>query len=251
MTPNPDHYQKCSGCGAVLDIRQFKKFKNGETSKKCVSCLQCARACLEKSKVPCDGGCGSLVQRHQGGFCRSCWKSKFSARVTCKTCGSVHRLGSHRRPDQTGDCIDCRKINRKKRGALANTCPTCGQHKANMAKQCKQCWLKDVEERRLQGIDKPSPTPYLAVLTRCSRKDGKKSIAQHRLVMERHLGRELVATETVHHINGLTRDNRLENLELWDKSHPAGQRVSDNVEWCRQYLLLHSPELLREVVPHG
>jgi hypothetical protein len=44
--------------------------------------------------------------------------------------------------------------------------------------------------------------------------DNKGFVREHRLVIEKSIGRHLKRSELVDHINGITNDNRLENLRI-------------------------------------
>lgn len=61
-------------------------------------------------------------------------------------------------------------------------------------------------------------------------------VFEHRLIMERLLGRPLLPDETVHHRNGVRHDNRDENLELRVRAHGPGVTVPEALAWAHEII---------------
>lgn len=97
--------------------------------------------------------------------------------------------------------------------------------------------IEDNPRRKRAGEGYITKTGYLTfkkIGHPCADKHGR--VQASRLVIYEQTGRVLKKGQTVHHKNGDTLDNRFENLEIWDQSHPPGQREIDKITWCIEYL---------------
>ena len=132
------------------------------------------------------------------------------------------------------------------------SCAVCGhefiQKRRTNTEYCNQNCKKLGVFRKFRGLEVYGPKKHIKgsgyiqangykVLSLKHPNSSKRNqILEHTLIMSNKLGRALRKGETVHHKNGIRDDNRLENLELWSKSHPPGQRVEDKIQWCKEFL---------------
>lgn len=91
---------------------------------------------------------------------------------------------------------------------------------------------------------KPCLTPlgYMRININGSR------VLEHRYIMEQHLGRKLCRGERIHHKNGDTSDNRIENLELCS-SHSEHMKKHHQYTWkVRKVRPVYTPEQISAIL---
>lgn len=90
-----------------------------------------------------------------------------------------------------------------------------------------------------------TPCGYRWITREHPNSNNRKRIFEHTYIMSQYLERPLRKGESVHHKNGIRDDNHIENLELWHRGQPSGQRVEDKIKWAKEFLEEYGYEVKR------
>ena len=131
--------------------------------------------------------------------CVDCGKKNSRQRARCRVCYQKFNHGENHH-----------SWNREKKRVC-----NCGKSLstiANKTGKCQKCYsaslIKD-QNMRWRGGRRKQPSGYILAWI-----GPGKSRLEHRVVMEKIIGRKLESHEIVHHLNGIRDDNRPENLAI-------------------------------------
>ena len=123
-------------------------------------------------------------------------------------------------------------------------CPECGEKIWITSKTCRRCRrLTDEDKEKLSLVSQGNQNPrwrggrnrtkagYVLIYLPDHPNARKNCVFEHRLVVEKHLGRYLTQKEVVHHIDGNKENNKIENLMVFQST---GKHMSFHVK-VRQF----------------
>lgn len=179
--------RQCENCGA--DVTRARS----EFGKRTFCSQACLHAVVSTSRMVACERCGKRVKRKPSQirdhtFCSfACRDEGRSAVIPCRTCGKLVRM------------------------------PKCKVRRHNY---CSNKCLGEAQEGAGSPVWKGGRIIDKSGYVMIGNKDhphasGNGYVREHRLVMEKKIGRYLRPEEVVHHENGVKDDNRIENLKLF------------------------------------
>lgn len=205
----------------------------------------CSRMCL---------GAVTMAQRVAAGTWKTGQKKRRGETNPCEVCGTpVYRNATQAARGEGRFCSqECHNIAQTKE-AVVKPCATCGSEmrlKPSQAarRYCKRaCMARGAISRPLDRMHngKPArldPKGYVLIWEpEHPNKSMKGWHFEHRIMVERILGRYLTREEHVDHINQQKADNRLENLQVLSPSAHSVKTWQDRVSDLSEYRRLYGP----------
>lgn len=245
--------KRCNRCGEVENclicgnkLGNYKKKycsfvckneadKRSRRSKIKNFCKFCGKKIDEFTRKYCSADCKRKFEN---------WKKRVKKENFCIICGN--KFDNFRAKYCSSKCRNeaRKKIELEHKLKKNKRCKYCGVLINPRSIMCIICRRKSENSPNWKNGRFKTPEGYILIKNKNHPFCNKKGyIFEHRLKMERYLGRYLSNNEIVHHKNRIKHDNRIQNLELWSKAHPEGGRIKDIIEWCQTFIGLYENEI--------